>query len=117
MPFIALDKLTGERIVVTKLDDPRQWVKGRELKCQLCGERMLLRGGSKVSFHFYHPAGCHSNYTTNPESPEHIAGKTYIAETFLPLLNDHAAFSPEYEIPVPEVMRVADVMLSFNMGC
>lgn len=116
MPFIALDKQSRERIVVTKLSNPRDYVKGRQLECQLCGGQMFLKGGSRVTFHFFHRAGCHSNYKTNPESPEHIAGKSYIAETFLPLLMEYADFKPEYEVPLPEIMRVADVLVSFKMG-
>lgn len=116
MPFIAIGKNSGERIVVTKLADPRSFVKGREFKCQLCEKKMFLRGGCKTSFHFYHSSGCHSNYSTNPETPQHIAGKSYIAEEFLPLFHEYADFRPEYEVPVPEVMRVADIMVSFPMG-
>lgn len=116
MPFIALDKNTGERIVVTGLVSPREELRGKHLECQLCGGRMYLRGGKDVQFHFYHHRVCTSNYKTNPETPHHIAGKFYIAENILPQLNDYANFKPKYEVPIPEVMRVADVLLEFNMG-
>ena len=66
--------------------------------------------------HFYHYRVCTSNYKTNPESPEHIAGKHFIGENFLPKLNDYAIFKPQYEVPVKDVMRVADILLDFNMG-
>lgn len=77
---------------------------------------MSLRGGSRFRFHFFHPAGCHSNYKTNPETPEHISGKSYVAETFLLELAEYAAFDPDYEVPIPEVMRVEDVLTWFRMG-
>ena len=116
MPFIAIDELTNERIVVARLPSPREVVKGRYLKCQICGGRMYLRGGAEVRFHCYHHSVCTTRDKTNPESPEHIAGKFFIAEVFLPQLNDYAKFKPKYEEPIPEVLRVADIMLEFNMG-
>jgi hypothetical protein len=116
MPFIAIDENSGERVVITKLNSPREELRGRKLKCQLCGERMYLRGGADVVFHFYHHRLCTSTYKSNPETPEHIAGKHFIGEEILPGLKDYADFKPVYEVPIPEIMRVADVMLAFNMG-
>lgn len=116
MPFVAIDSDTGARVVITKLADPRTELIGRRFLCQLCREKVSIRSRSGFRTHFFHPSGCHSNYKTNPETPEHFAGKEYVAERFLPLLADHVSFVPEYEVPIPEVMRVADVLTWFRMG-
>ena len=116
MPFIALDKLTNERVDITRISEPRMTLRDREFNCQLCGIKMILRGGFRIRFHFYHYRACTTVYKTNPETPEHIAGKYYVAERILPMLEEYGHFSPQYEVPIPEVMRVADLINEFPMG-
>jgi competence protein CoiA len=116
MPFIALDKATNVRVDITRLSEPRETLKGKEFQCQLCGTKMNVRGGYSVRFHFYHHRACTTSYATNPETPEHINGKYYVAEQVLTTLKDFADFRPQYEIPIQEVMRVADIITEFPMG-
>lgn len=116
MPFIALDKETNARVDITRIAEPRETLKGKEFQCQLCSTKMIMRSGYNVRFHFYHYRACTSSYATNPETPEHINGKYYVAEQILTALQDFAEFRPEYEVPIQEVMRVADVITEFPMG-
>ncbi|MHB8908544.1 MAG: competence protein CoiA [Syntrophales bacterium] len=116
MPFIALDKATHDRVDITRLAEPRETLKGKEFQCQLCGIKMIMRGGYSVRFHFYHYRACTTSYASNPETPEHINGKYYVAEQVLTTMKDFADFTPQYEIPIPEVMRVADIITEFPMG-
>ena len=116
MPFVAFDAASNSRIDITKLQDPRDELTGADLRCQLCGAKMILHAGRIVRPHFKHKSVCTSNYDSHPESPEHLAGKTYISEIFCPSLGNTAQFQAEYEVPIPEVRRVADLLVGFPMG-
>lgn len=116
MPFIALDKNTGDRIDITKLENPRAELKKGEVICQLCEQPMIIRAGTVRRHHFAHYAQCVSDYDHSPESPEHLGAKeaiaTHLMETFL----EYKEATIDYEVKVPEIMRVADIMVTFPNG-
>lgn len=116
MPFVAYDAASDSRIDVTKLEYPRLQLKDADLRCQLCKKKMILHAGKILRSHFKHKSVCTSMYKSHPESPEHLAGKTYISEIFCSSLSDTAHFEAEYEVPITEVQRVADLLVRFPMG-
>uniref|UniRef100_UPI000686AE44 competence protein CoiA n=1 Tax=Desulforegula conservatrix TaxID=153026 RepID=UPI000686AE44 len=116
MPFIAYNKYTGERIDITKFINPRNELYNVLFECQLCKTQMFLRKSSKGSFHFFHKRSCSCDYQYHPESPEHLAGKSFVANYILPKLNKYAFFNHLFEEPLHLVKRIADIVIKFPMG-
>jgi competence protein CoiA len=79
---------------------------------------MVVKAGPLVSPHFAHYGDreCSSDYACHPESPAHRLGKKAVARFMREQFQEYATPVIEYEVPVPEVKRVADVMITFPMG-
>lgn len=116
MPYIAKIASTGERVDITKLQNPRADLKADDLVCQLCGSPMIIRQGMIKRHHFSHKAECTSDYKSHPESPEHLAGKKLIAEVINKSLSEYSLAKIEYEFPIVEAKRIADVAAIFPNG-
>lgn len=116
MPFIAKIPSTGARVDITKIKNPRAELKADDLVCQLCGQPMIVRQGFLRKPHFAHKAECTSDYKRHPESPQHRAGKELIAATIKKELPEYSLAKVEYEFPIPEAKRVADVAALFPNG-
>lgn len=116
MPFIALDKTTKERIDITKLDNPREHLRSGDVICQLCESPMIVKAGLIKRHHFAHYAECSSDYEQHPESEEHLRGKEIVAAQASEWFSELTNAKPDYEVRIPEVMRVADVLFQFPNG-
>ncbi|HOW92525.1 MAG TPA: competence protein CoiA family protein [Anaerolineaceae bacterium] len=118
MAFIALRKDTQERIDITRIEKPYLELKSGDCVCQLCGEPLIVRCGMIRQAHFAHYSACVSDYRYHPESPEHMAGKEYVADLITQMLINMGIENPkvDYEVRIPEAKRVADVLVTFPMG-
>lgn len=116
MPFIALQKDTKDRIDITTLDNPRLVLKSGECVCQLCGAPMTIIAGQIRVAHFRHMAACPTEYASHPESPQHREAKKFLALHLRTAYAEYTTADIEYEVPVPEVKRIADLMITFPMG-
>lgn len=116
MPFVALDKNTKERIDITKIENPRLTLKSGEVICQLCEAPMIVKAGLKKRHHFAHYAECNSDYEYHPQSEEHLGGKEIVAEYAGSWFEELAGARPDFEVRIPEVRRVADVLFTFPNG-
>ena len=116
MPFIALDKTTKERIDITKIANPRAELKSGDVICQLCETPMIVKAGLIKRPYFAHYARCESDYEQHPESEEHLRGKEIVAAQASTWFNELTNAKPHYEVKIPEVRRVADVLFQFPNG-
>lgn len=116
MPFVALDKNTKERIDITKIVNPRLALKSGELICQLCEAPMMVKAGLVKRHHFAHYAECNSDYEQHPQSEEHLRGKEIVAEYASDWFKELTSAKPDFEVPIPEVRRVVDVLFEFPNG-
>lgn len=118
MAFIAKSLRTGLRIDITRVEHPRETLKAEDVVCQLCEERMIIKAGYIVRAHFAHSArsDCASQWGSHPESEEHRLGKLLIAQKLQEELGDVTGARTEFEVPVREVMRIADVMVIYPNG-
>lgn len=116
MPFVAIDRESGKRIDITAVINPRTALKAGEHVCQLCGQPMIIKAGLIVAAHFAHKATCPTDYKSHPESPEHRQGKILVARSLRENVSEYSTAAIEYEVPIPEVKRVADVLVTFPMG-
>lgn len=118
MPFVALRKDTQERIDITKIEKPYLELKSGDCVCQLCGEPLIVRCGLIRQAHFAHYSACVSEYKFHPESPEHMAGKEFVADLITQMLINMGIENPkvDYEVRIPEANRVADILVTFPMG-
>ncbi|MCK6629037.1 MAG: hypothetical protein L6R45_28140 [Anaerolineae bacterium] len=55
MPFIAINRQTGERIDITKIENPRLHLKRDDQICQLCEQPVIIKAGLITRPHFAHP--------------------------------------------------------------
>jgi competence protein CoiA len=117
MPFVAKHRDTGERVDITQIQSPRIELKKDEYICQLCEQPMIIKAGMIVSPHFAHKVQCSSNYESQPESAEHRLGKMYISDHLKQrFTNAYMEADIQYEVPIPEIKRVADILAVFPMG-
>ena len=116
MPFVAQNKITGERIDVTDFANPRAELDAVHFECRFCKIPMFLRRSPRGTFHFFHQRSCTSDYQHHPETPEHLAGKSFVAKVYLPKLNEYASFNHLFEEPLHAVRRIADIIIKFPMG-
>lgn len=116
MPFIAIDS-KGNRVDITRLEDPRLEYQKGDLHCQLCGEPMYPRVRKGYISHFVHYGDCKSEKfgIREKETNEHLFGKQEIARMLREQLPDQSILI-EYEVPLIEISRIADVMITFPMG-
>jgi competence protein CoiA len=116
MPFIALNRDTGERIDITKIENPRLHLKSNELICQLCEQPVIIKAGLLTRPHFAHRSQCTTDYGSHPETIEHLQGKELVAKGLREEFAEYAQANIQYEVKVPEVKRVVDVMANFPNG-
>ena len=117
MPFIAIDTTTQKRTNITDIVDDHHLPKEEQhWECQLCNQQMKIRGGALVTRHFYHTQICKSNYTYHTETAEHRLGKRYIMRQFYKEYWHYTHAHIDYEVPIPEIQRVADILVTFPNG-
>lgn len=116
MPFIAKRKGTDERIDITTLERPREVLKPGECVCQVCGAEMIIKAGTIRQHHFAHAATCPSDYQSHPESFAHREAKKFLVTRLSEQFQDYAGTQIEYEVPIREVMRIADLLVTFPTG-
>ena len=116
MPFVALHKDTQERIDITRIENPRESLKSGDCVCQLCSTPMIIKAGQILRAHFAHYASCETDYQSHPESAEHREAKIYLATHLREAFKEYTHASIEYEVPIPEVKRIADLLATFPMG-
>jgi competence CoiA-like predicted nuclease len=116
MPFIALNAETRERIDITTIENPRLVLKPGECICQLCEIPMIIKAGQIMRAHFAHVAACPTDYESHPESQEHREAKVFLATHSHEAFAEYTDAKIEYEVPIPEVMRIADLLVTFPMG-
>src|SRR5512147_2423309 len=116
MPFIALNRQTGERVDITKIENPRLHLKSDELICQLCEQPVIIKAGLITRPHFAHRSQCTTDYDSHPESIEHLLCKELVARGLREEFAEYAQANIQYEFKVPEVRRVVDIMATFPNG-
>jgi competence CoiA-like predicted nuclease len=117
MPFIAIDKISGNRIDILTVSNPRYTLKSSDCTCQLCGERMFIKAGPLIRPHFSHYADCKSDYKpSHAETPEHLFSKIQLRQLLKEQFENLNQIEIDYEVPIPEIRRVADVLVTFPMG-
>lgn len=116
MPFIARRKGTGERIDITALELPREELQPGEYVCQICGADMVIKAEFNQKHHFEHVAGCTDEYQNHPESPAHREARRFLATYLREIFRAQAKIRIEHEVPLREVMHVADLVVTFPTG-
>lgn len=118
MAFVACRRSTGTRIDITTFERPREQIAADDVVCQLCAAPMVVRAGLKVRAHFAHKphSKCASSWLVHPESAEHRLGKYEIVQQLLREMRDYSSAAIEYEVPLRDVNRIADVMITFPCG-
>jgi competence CoiA-like predicted nuclease len=116
MPFVAKHKDSGERIDITQLEQPKAVLKSGDCVCQLCGEPLIVKDGWINQAHFAHYVACASDYEHKPESPEHHSGKLAMVTLLRARNQEYADAVIELEVCIPEIKRVADVLVTYRMG-
>lgn len=116
MAFVAQNKTNKERIDITKFANPREDLGGLEFECRFCKIQMFIRKSPKGRFHFFHKHSCTSDYYSHPETPEHLSGKSFVAEYIFPKLVEYSNFNPIFEEPLHEVKRIADIICKVPIG-
>jgi competence CoiA-like predicted nuclease len=116
MPFVALNKTTRQRVDITKIENPRLALKSEEHVCQLCEQPMIVRAALILQPHFAHRVMCPSDYGYHPESQEHRAAKRFLAQYLRETYEEYTTAQIEFEVPIREAKRVADILVEFPMG-
>lgn len=116
MPFVALNKITRQRVDITQVKNPRLTLKSEEHVCQLCEQPMIVRAALILQPHFAHRVKCPSDYESHPESPEHRAAKRFLAQYLRETYEEYTEAKIEFEVPIREANRVADILVEFPMG-
>ena len=102
------------RVIIGKddLEALRRLSDDRVLTCPGCGSALVLHAGSIRAAHFAHLPGavCHTPQT-EPETPEHRAGKLCIYEWLTAKFSDAVV---ELEAHVPETNQRADLLLRLS---
>lgn len=114
MPFIAIDN-TGNRIDITRIENPRMTIDPKNVFCQLCQQPMMIRSGLIRSAHFAHRSVCTSEYDHHPESQDHLLGKQYVYE-YLRSLDEYSDCEFQFEYKIESGKRIADLMMISPTG-
>ena len=115
MPFVGKHARTGERIDIWRIEQPRRVFAPGDVVCPLCEGVLYVKDGMVRVKHFAHQARRISPLAML-ESIDHLLGKQYIAESLRLELAGYAIAEVEYEVPLPEAGRVADVLGRSLMG-
>ena len=116
MAFIAKRKGTGERIDLTMIEHPREVLKAGDCLCQVCDAPMIVKAGLVRQHHFAHTMPCISDFQCHPESPAHREAKRFLATHLREAFKEYTHAVIEYEVPIPEVKRIADLLVTFPTG-
>jgi competence protein CoiA len=116
MPLVAKDKLTGDRVDITRYPSPRTELDSTNLVCPLCEIEMIVVAGLIKIHHFRHKTECLSDCARHPESYEHLKTKAYIRDTMKDWFAEFTTAQPELEVIIPEANRQADILFSFPNG-
>lgn len=82
-----------------------------------CGEPLMVRNGGMVSPHFAHfKSQCKTQYNYHPPSVLHERSKILIGEHMKQRYAPWAKVEVDYEVPIPSMKRIADVVLMFGNG-
>lgn len=115
MPFVGTLASSGERVDIMRVEHPREMFAFGDVLCPLCECALIVKDGLVRVKHFAHQARC-SSPLARPESAAHLLGKWYIAERVSLELPRYTRAEIEYEVILPEVGRVADVLVTFEDG-
>ena len=116
MPFIAKRWGTDERIDITTIEFPRAVLELVRCVCQICGANMIIKAGMIRQHHFAHVAACSEEYGSHPESSAHRNAKLFLATHLREQFQEYTDVVIEYEVPIREVMRIADLLVTFSTG-
>lgn len=117
MPLVAINKNTNERICICDHNEPRLTIPKDGLVCPNCGEELIIVTSSTRINHFRHKALCgNTAYASHPESAEHLFSKSKIREFLISHYKESAGVKVDLEVRMPEVMRIADIMVTFPLG-
>ena len=118
MPFIAIIKAINKRIDITQVEHPKLQYSYGDCICQLCRAPLRIRGGPLVRNHFAHDADrpCDTEYSYQPESPEHREAKRFLLERLRKEFPEYRTATIDVEVPIIEIKRVADILVTFLTG-
>lgn len=123
MPFIALNKVTGARVDITQIVNPRTVLRAGEMVCPVCAHPMMLKAGEVKRHHFAHMPGredCPYAQYSAGETQEHRDAKELIRGQLHEWFSEYMDATGELEVYVPEVTharnRIADVLFTFPGG-
>jgi len=123
MPFIAKNSQTGERIDITKIENPRNTLKASELVCQCCDWPMIIRSGLVARPHFAHKPGrdeCPYVAYARAKTPEHLAAQEALRDHLAGWFQEYTSTQAELEVMIRDTThkktRFADVMFTFPNG-
>lgn len=126
MPLKAIHQDTGESIYIFDYEDreeidiklkPLQWQGVLRCGNPDCQAELMVRNGGIVTPHFAHKGHqCRTKYEHCPESLEHERGKILIGQHVQKRFERWAKVQVEYEVPIPSMKRIADVVIQFNNG-
>ena len=110
MPFVAINP-SGGRVCTLDHDDLREQYKPGDLTCPLCQGIFTYKHGTHIRPHFAHKSTCTTDYAFHPESMQHLFSKASIRER---LIRSNPNATVDLEVPFPDIMHVADILLTLN---
>lgn len=115
--FVALlEDYSRLELLSLSLEEIRKF-RGRQFKCHLCEQEMVLKAGDIITPHFAHKDKCpYENYARTNESEEHIRAKAFLMKWLPFALRDMADVKVESEFPVHPVRRIADLIIESDTG-
>ncbi len=116
MPLIAKRRATGASIDLTRIEDPRQVLTAEEYVCPLCEQPLQVRGRSLADLYFAHAQPCTPHFMVHPETSRHAQGKRLIRQCVQAGFGQYRQAEIAFEVPVPEVRQVVDVLVTFPSG-
>lgn len=127
MPLRALHRDTGESILITDFEQGleieltlKPLAKDKLLICPSpdCGAEFMIKNGAVVTPHFAHRGHqCRTQYGHHPESVAHQRGKIMVAELIKKRFGEYIdTIRVEFEVPIPQVRRIADVAVLLKNG-
>lgn len=96
----------------------RERLRGREYACPHCGQAMTPNLGSLRVWHFSHQreaSTCPYETQAEPESPKHRNLKSALAQAMMGYFADRKP-RVELEVRLPDIGRIADVLVSLEDG-
>lgn len=123
MPHIAKRKQTGERIDITRIENPRATLKSDDLICPACDWPMAIRSGLVVKPYFAHKSGrddCPYVEYERSMTPEHRAAQEMLRDSLASWFSEYISATAELEVMITETVhkqnRIADVLFTFPSG-